>query len=157
VEGGYKVYSVVVPDRARIEINRLLVPGETFEKAIEDMKELVRSLELNSEVEVNRKPPVYNPFELDENSRIIRVFKDAFEETNGFEPKFGYLKSVTDGNVFSGEGGIPCVHLGPQGGGVHQPDEYVYVDSLKPVTEIYVRTASKFLSTDNVCFETASS
>ena len=39
IEGGYTVYSVVVPDRCRFEINRLLVPGETIATAVEDMEE----------------------------------------------------------------------------------------------------------------------
>jgi acetylornithine deacetylase/succinyl-diaminopimelate desuccinylase-like protein len=45
IEGGYQVYSVVVPDRCRIEINRLLVPGETAAQAVEDMEALIRSLD----------------------------------------------------------------------------------------------------------------
>ncbi len=48
IEGGYQVYSVVVPDRCRVEINRLLVPGETTATAIADMESLVASLALDA-------------------------------------------------------------------------------------------------------------
>jgi len=49
IEGGYEVYSVVIPARCRFEVNRLLVPGETVETAIADMERLVESLNLEAE------------------------------------------------------------------------------------------------------------
>ena len=55
IEGGYEIYSVVVPDRCRFEVNRLLAPGETVATAVEDMEELVKSLNLKSEVDVGVK------------------------------------------------------------------------------------------------------
>ncbi|UCD45054.1 MAG: M20/M25/M40 family metallo-hydrolase [Candidatus Bathyarchaeota archaeon] len=39
---------------------------------------------------------------------------------------------ITDANVFAGEGGIPCLHLGPQRGGAQQKNEYVPLDWLPP-------------------------
>lgn len=50
IEGGYKVYSVVVPAECRFEVNRLTVPGETVEGVIKDMEELVESLNLEASV-----------------------------------------------------------------------------------------------------------
>ncbi|TRO53546.1 M20 family peptidase, partial [Candidatus Bathyarchaeota archaeon] len=43
IEGGYKVYSVVVPAECRFEVNRLTVPGETVESVIKDMENLIAS------------------------------------------------------------------------------------------------------------------
>lgn len=145
IEGGYKVYSVMVPERCRVEVNRLLVPGETVESAIRDMEKLIDSLGLEAEVEVATKPPFYEAFEMDPGLPIIKVFTEAYREVVGREPDFGYSNSITDGNVFTGEGGIPSIHMGPSGGGVHQADEYVTLEYLEPVTEIFTRTAAKFL------------
>ena len=146
IEGGYKVYSVVVPDRCRFEVNRLLVPGETVSSAIEDMRQLVKSLSLKAEVEVGTKPPRYEAFEMSPDEPIIKAFTEAFREVHGREPEFQYSKSITDANVFTGEGGIPSLHYGPGGAGAHQADEYLNLSTLRPTVEVYLRTILRYLS-----------
>jgi len=145
VEGGYKVYSVVVPDRCRFEVNRLLVPGETVSSAVEDMERLIDSLGLEAEVDVGTKPPFYESFEMSQEEPIVRILTEAFREVHGRDPEFQYTKSITDANVFTGEGGIPSIHLGPEGVGAHQANEYVLLDTLKPTMQVYVKMVSKFL------------
>lgn len=145
IEGGYKVYSVVVPDRCRIEVNRLLVPGETVNSALEDMRRLINSLSLKAEVEVDTKPPRYEAFEMSPHEPILEAFKEAFKEVHGREPEFQYSKSITDANVFTGEGRIPSVHYGPGGGGAHQADEYIILATLRPTVEVYLRTILNYL------------
>jgi len=120
IEGGYRVYSAVVADRCRIEINRLLVPGETAASAIADMETLVRSLGLRAEVEVALKPPRYEPYVVSPEEPIIRLFDDVYREVMGRAPIYEYCKGITDANVFA-EQGIPCLHLGPPRGNIHQP------------------------------------
>lgn len=146
IEGGYKVYSVVVPDRCRVEVNRLLVPGESTSTAIMDMRRLIASLGLRAEVEVGLKPPYYEPFEMDMGLPIVGIFSEAFREVYGRYPEFQYAKSITDGNVFMGEGGIPTIHFGPGGAGAHQPDEHVDLETLNSTIMVYIKTTSRFLS-----------
>jgi len=145
IEGGYKTYSVVVPDQCRFEVNRLLVPGETVEGAIEDMKELVHSLGLMAEVEVGTKPPRYEPFEMSPEEPVLRIFHQAYKEVMGVEPLYAYVAGVTDANVFAGEAGIPCLHLGPKRGDAHQPNEYVPLEWLPPISKMYALIAARFL------------
>jgi len=145
IEGGYERYSVVVPDRCRVEINRLIVPGESVESAIEDMKRLIGSLGLKAEVEVRTKPPFYEPFEMSPEEPLVKVFTEAFEEVRGKKPEFRYSASITDANVFVGEGKIPTVHHGPGGGGSHQPNEFVNLKEVKPAAMVDALTAAKFL------------
>jgi len=145
IEGGYSVYSVVVPAEARFEVNRLTVPGETVESVIEDMEELVSSLNLEAEVEVKTKPPLYSSYVMEKTEPIVQVFDAAFREVKGVAPHYGYSSSITDANTFAGEGGIPCIHLGPFAGGPHQKDEYTLIDSIPPVTEIFTKMAASFL------------
>lgn len=145
IEGGYTVYSVVVPDRCRVEVNRLLVPGESTSTAFEDMRRLIASLGLRAEVEVGLKPPYYEPFEMDKDLPMVRIFSEAFREVYGRPPDFQYAKSITDGNVFMGEGGIPTIHFGPGGGGAHQPDEYVDLSTLNSTIKVYIKMTLKFL------------
>ncbi|MGD2142717.1 MAG: M20/M25/M40 family metallo-hydrolase, partial [Candidatus Bathyarchaeota archaeon] len=78
IEGGYEVYSVIVPASCRFEVNRLLVPGETVEYAIQDMERLVASLGVKSEVDVGIKPPRYEAYVMDREEEIIKVFDTIY-------------------------------------------------------------------------------
>ncbi len=145
IEGGYEVYSVVVPAGCCFEVNRLLVPGETVQTAIEDMERLIGSLGLESEVEVGTKPPRYEAYVMGKDEEIIQVFDLVYREVMGVEPVYEYAYGITDANIFAGEGGIPCLHLGPQRGGAHQSNEYVLLDWLLPVSKMYALIAARFL------------
>ena len=145
IEGGYEIYSVVVPARCRFEVNRLLVPGETVETAIEDMERLIGTLELESDVDVRTKPPRYEAYIMEKDEDIIRVFDSVYKEVMDVEPHYEYAYGITDANIFAGEGKIPCLHLGPQRGGAHQKNEYVLLDWLPPVSKMYALIAARFL------------
>jgi acetylornithine deacetylase/succinyl-diaminopimelate desuccinylase family protein len=145
IEGGYQVYAVVVPDLCRVEINRLLVPGETSASALADMEELVASLGLRARVEVGSKPPRYEPFLVRRDEPILQVFDGVYREMMGAEPQYTYSPGITDANVF-GERGIPCLHLGPERGNVHQPNEYVSLEWLELLPRMYARIAARFLA-----------
>ena len=145
IEGGYQVYSVVVPASCRFEVNRLLVPGETVETAIADMERLVESLNLEAEVEVKTKPPRYEAYVMEKSDPILQVFDEAYREVMGEAPHYEYASGITDANIFAGEGGIPCLHLGPQRGGAHQKNEYVPLEWLPPVSKMFALIAARFL------------
>jgi succinyl-diaminopimelate desuccinylase len=145
IEGGYEVYSVVVPASCRFEVNRLLVPGETVETAIKDMERLVKSLELEAKVEVKTKPPRYEAYVMEKRDPILQVFDGVYREVIGREPMYEYASGITDANIFAGEGDIPCLHLGPERGGAHQKNEYVPLDWLPPVSKMYALIAARYL------------
>jgi len=146
IEGGYTVYSVVVPAECRFEVNRLTVPGETTESVIKDMEELMESLGLDARVEVKTKPPLYASYVMERSDPFVELFHQSFTDVMGREPHYQYSSSITDANTFCGEGGIPCMHLGPFAGGPHQKNEYTTLDSLPPVTKVYAELAARFLS-----------
>ena len=148
IEGGYRVYSVVVPDQCRFEVNRLLVPGETVQTAIEEMERLVSSLVLKADVAVKTKPPQYEPFVLSKTEPIFRIFDQVYRQVMGVTPLYEYAGGITDANIFAGEGGIPCLHLGPERGGAHQKNEYVPLEWLPPLSEMYARIAARFFESD---------
>jgi acetylornithine deacetylase/succinyl-diaminopimelate desuccinylase family protein len=146
IEGGYERYSVMVPDRCRVEVNRLIVPGESVDSTIDDLKRLVNSLGLKGAVEVRTKPPYYEPFEMSSDEALVRTFVDAFKAVRGFTPKTVYTAGISDANVFVAEGGIPTVQHGPAGGGIHQANELVYLNDVKSAAMVDALTAAKFLS-----------
>jgi succinyl-diaminopimelate desuccinylase len=146
IEGGYTIYSVVVPATCRIEVNRLLVPGETVDYAVKDMERLIKSLKLRSTVEVKTKPPLYASYEMKKSEPIVNIFEEAYKEVFGLTPEYSYPKGITDANTIAGKGGIPCIHLGPKPGGSHQKNEYVELDWLPRISKVYALMAAKFLS-----------
>jgi len=146
IEGGYKTYSVVVPDKCTLIINRLTVPGESVESAVIDLEELIENLGLKAEVEIKTVPPLYEPFEMSMEEPIIRAFKEAYKQVLGKDPIFTYQTTIADANVFVGSGKIPTLNFGPKGGGIHEPNEYVEINTLKIVAEIYTLTAARYLT-----------
>ncbi len=153
-EGGYIIYSVVVPASARFEVNRLLVPGETPASAVADMERLVASLNLKSTVEVKIKPPKYEAYVMAKDDPIIKAFDPVYWEVIGKTPVYQYAYGITDANTFAGVGKIPCLHLGPargtsdpkKGGGTHEKNEYVDVTWLPKISRMYVKIADSFLN-----------
>ncbi len=145
IEGGYEVYSVVVPALSRMEVNRLLVPGETVQSAIDDMNRLIQSLNLSADVKVNIKPPRYEAYINDRNDPIFQVFDNAYRTVMGKAPLYEYTSGITDANIFAGEGKIPCLHLGPHQESAHQKNEYIPLDCITPLSEMYTLIAANFL------------
>ncbi|PKK82718.1 MAG: hypothetical protein CVT49_12335 [candidate division Zixibacteria bacterium HGW-Zixibacteria-1] len=145
IDGGYKEYAIVVPERCEIIITRLTVPGETVEIAVRDMRELIDSLGLKSTVEIETPPPAYEPYVLDEQTSFSKIFKDVYSEVIGVAPHFAGHRGIVDANVFAGEGNIPTIVFGPKGANHHCAGEYVELRTLLPVAQIYAQTALRFL------------
>jgi succinyl-diaminopimelate desuccinylase len=145
-EGGYEKYSVVVPENSRFEVNRLLVPGESIDYAIADMRRLVDSLQLKSKVDVDVKPPKYEPYICSKEEELMQTLDKAYRKVIGRAPFYEYAYGITNANIFQGEQGISCIHIGPQRGGAHQPNEHVKLEWLPPISEIYTRISLDFLS-----------
>jgi succinyl-diaminopimelate desuccinylase len=144
-EGGYEKYSVVVPESARLEVNRLLVPGETVDYALRDMEDLIASLGLKSEVVVGVKPPKYEPYTASRDEPLMMLLDKIYRTVFSRAPLYEYAYGITDANIFQGENGIECIHIGPQRGGAHQPNEHVKLEWLPPISEIYTRIAYEYL------------
>ncbi len=145
IEGGYEVYSVVIPSHCRFEVNRLLVPGETVATAVQDMERLIESLGLAAGVDVRVKPPQYEAYVMSKREPILQIFDQVYRDVVGVPPRYEYANGITDANIFAGEGDIPCLHLGPQRGGAHQKNEYVPLEWLPTVSQMYALIAARFL------------
>ena len=146
IEGGYKEYSMVVPEHCEVIITRLIVPDETRETAVQDMRELIDSLGLESEVKVETPPPCYDPYFLDRRTPILAPFQEVYRKVIGANPHFAGHRGIVDANVFVAEGNIPTIVFGPKGANHHCAGEYVELATLEPVARVYAETARRFLS-----------
>ncbi|MEW5922856.1 MAG: M20/M25/M40 family metallo-hydrolase [Candidatus Zixiibacteriota bacterium] len=145
IEGGYKEYSIVVPEHCEVIITRLTVPGETIDVAVRDMRQLIESLELKSTVDIQTPPPCYEPYVLDERATFVHNFKEVYRRVIGSAPHFAGHRGIVDANVFTGEGNIPTIVFGPKGANHHCAGEYVELQTLLSVARVYEEMARQFL------------
>lgn len=140
MEGGYREYSVVVPEHCEIIVTRLLAPGETRDGALDELRAFVAGLDLAAQVTVEAAPPSYDPFVLPADHPGLAAFTSAYRARLGRDPVLGGMLGITDGNIYQAEGGIATIIFGPSGRGLHERNEYVDLHSLEPVVDIMVDT-----------------
>lgn len=136
IEGGYKEYAVVVPERCEVVVTRLTVPGEDRDSAVADMQALIGSLDLKCDVQIETPPPYYDPYHIYTSSRFAGSFAKAYRQQFGSEPPWTFMKGIEDGNIYVPEGNVPTIVLGPTGSGAHECNEFVWLDTLVPVAQV---------------------
>jgi acetylornithine deacetylase/succinyl-diaminopimelate desuccinylase-like protein len=141
LHSGNEQYVITVPEHARFTINRHIVPGETGETVLAQMRDLAGSLDSPARFDLSIDPPYYPPWEIAPDHPFIQEFAAAYETEVGHAPRLGYSVGVADANYFAHDLGIPTVHFGPHGANFHQADEWVDVPSIATTTRILLRLA----------------
>lgn len=145
IKGGYDKYSVTIPDKCEIILNKHTIPGEDKERVLKELRDLALKIGLKSKLDLEILDPYYPSCIVDENNSYVRTLRIIYKEVVGTELKIGYSDGVCDANLLaSGKLGIPTAELGPAGGPIHSPNEWVSKDQIKKVTEIYIRFLLNF-------------
>ncbi len=137
----------VVPNRCSIVLDRRLTRGETAQQALEQVRALLPSQDL--EVEILRyTQPSYNGY-VREHEQVFPVW--TFEESHpfvraavetshtlGLDMTTGKWNFSTNGAYWAGVAGIPSVGFGPgEEEVVHTVDEHIRVDDVVRAAEWY--------------------
>lgn len=133
------------PEKAIIELDRHLVPPETFESVL---KELQKALEQFNQkgavVSVSirkRKTPYLPPYETNPEDpfvrRVVGIMQSLFGSVN-----YNYGLSVADENAIASLG-IPVVTIGPKGADDHSPNEWVSKTSYLELIRLFERIISE--------------
>jgi acetylornithine deacetylase/succinyl-diaminopimelate desuccinylase-like protein len=138
---GNDQYVITVPEKAGFTINRHIVPGETGESVLAEMRHLAAGLNSPARFEFAIDPPYYPAFEVDQSQPFLGQFAAAYESELGHVPKFGTNAGVADTNYFAADLGIPTVQFGPRGDAFHQKDEWVDVPSIGGAARVILRAA----------------
>ncbi|MCK5038636.1 MAG: M20/M25/M40 family metallo-hydrolase [Thermoplasmata archaeon] len=137
IAGGTRTLSV--PEECRIVLDRHVVPGETKETVVEDIRNLASSLKSQAVFSIGlnkeRQTPFLEPYITSKNG-LVKQFMEAVRED------ITYGKSVGDYNVFSTI--APTIVHGPIGDNWHSPDEWVSISSVERVMENYIRFLDTF-------------
>ena len=142
IEGGISVN--VVPDRAEVEIDRRLVPGETPEGARDRVRRAVERT-LGGLDRVEFLPPwVVMPSlapRPDADERWVLGLAAAIERVGRRQPGIRGVPFGTDGGPL-GEAGLPCFVFGPGDiAQAHTVDEWVELDQVRQAAEMYFEIA----------------
>ncbi len=146
---GGNMGTLVVPDTCYMFVDRYVVPGETDETCISQMKEAAAKLGLADKVDIRLKPrksPYMQSFAVEESHELVGALRKNFEAVTGRFLPVSYDPSVCDSNILAVQLGIPVVTFGPSGGNMHGDNEYGIPEQVSQALEIYIRTVKDMLA-----------
>ncbi len=147
IQGGKGVFSL--PEEATLIVDRVLLPGESTQTALEELKELTQQLhergilkdikhhEENLSTQVSflpRPTPFLEAYLIDPEEPFVELIRQTALEHGGYQ--LGVGVSVADENRF-GSIGKTVVVLGPRGENSHAPYEWVSIPSLYALENLY--------------------
>ena len=146
IQGG--IQWSIVPERCKVELDRRLIPGETREMAMAEIRELLDEynetveplryeLFSSGEVAPNINTPPDEPFVVLANEALQAVCGERRDLT-------GYVQT-SDGRWFAGDG-IPIIIFGPSDPAVaHAADEHISIEQLIEATRFLTLLALRWL------------
>ena len=146
IEGGQQWG--VVPERCKIETDRRLIPGETREIAMEEIRQILDDYSANveplnyelfstGEVAANIDTPAEDPF-------VVLANHTLQDLTSEQRPLTGYVQT-SDGRWLAKDG-IPIIIFGPSEPAVaHSTDENVSIEQLYEATQFLTLLALRQL------------
>jgi acetylornithine deacetylase/succinyl-diaminopimelate desuccinylase family protein len=133
ISGGTKIN--VVPDFCNVEIDRRIIPGETIDYAVNQIKKIIKKLKLKADIELGNNRL---PMQLNKNLELIRILK------NITKTKLVGESGYTEAELFYRDAGVPCFSFGP---GIselaHTVNEYIPIKNLQKATRIYEKIIRK--------------
>lgn len=140
----------VVPGECTIAVDRRLIPGETRESV---MAEVRAALDGAGEGDPDYRYTIvedpkgnYIPANItDESSPFVQAIWESAKDVTGADP--GYFVAwagATDGRYYR-QAGIETVGYGPGGENAHGANEAVYIDDLVTMAKVYVETITRML------------
>jgi succinyl-diaminopimelate desuccinylase len=137
-----------VAESAEVVVDRRLVPGETHQTGLAELRQLVDGLaaqhpDLGWQVE-----PVlwFEPCAVDDEHVLVRCLAESVERVRGEAPPLVATPSASDVTRLVHEGSMPAVQFGPGGSHLHAPDERVRLDDITVVARALMATAFQLLS-----------
>jgi acetylornithine deacetylase len=127
-------------EKCTLQVERRTLPGETAQRALEELREVVRRTGEDAELRILFDRP---PLLCDPDSLIARSVRAAATRILGRAPEEGGVAYWMDAALFAAAG-IPTVNYGPSGAGMHEPDEWVDLDSVVSLAEVLAETFRQF-------------
>ena len=145
----------IVPDHCEIEVDRRLVPQETLEGVLEEMRGLAPGAQVELLVDelkcytgYTTKADQYFPgWIIDEDHWAVQESLEALTDGMSKKPDIIGWRFSTDGIATAGQLGIPTVGFGPGDPALaHQPNEYIRLDDVVAAAKGYCALAYRLAS-----------
>jgi acetylornithine deacetylase/succinyl-diaminopimelate desuccinylase family protein len=148
IQGG--IAHNVVPGECTFSIDRRLIPGETRESAVAEIRQALDAIaaedaefrfELTVDPHRDHVPANLTP----DDSPLVAALQQSIREVTGAEPEyFVAWAGATDGRFYR-QAGIDTVGYGPGGEFAHGANEAVIVDDLVTQANVYLATIGRLL------------
>jgi acetylornithine deacetylase/succinyl-diaminopimelate desuccinylase-like protein len=130
------------PQECWLEGTRRWLPNTTRPQVEADWQKLIAGMQLDSHADFSSEFRfIRDAFYLDQGDPLVKAFQGAFQALAGQTLRIGAKPFVDDGNSFWGLRQIPAITHGPLAGGQHTVHEWVSIDDLVRVAELYALTA----------------
>lgn len=149
IQGG--VAHNVVPGECQFSIDRRLIPGETRESVVEEIRAKLDVAgegdpDYRYELEVDPDGGYIAANITPEDSPLVRAFQESVRRVMGKEPEFFVQwAGMTDGRFYR-QHDIDTVGMGPRGEGAHGANESIAIDDLELEGKIYSETIARLLN-----------
>jgi acetylornithine deacetylase/succinyl-diaminopimelate desuccinylase-like protein len=132
----------IVPEACEAYGDVRLMPGLSLEGVRGVIENCLTPLDIPYELqEIVFVPAVETPH----NADIVKILAQSVREVTGTSPRLEGAGPACDGWMFSTRGIETICGYGVTCGGVHSADEWIDLESLRRVTEIYARTVLRYL------------
>ena len=143
----------VVPGECTISIDRRLIPGETKESVVEEIRAKLDAAgeddpDYKYELIVDPDDGFIDANITPEDSPLVKAFQESVRVVTGNEPEyFVQWAGMTDGRFYR-QHNIDTVGMGPRGEGAHGANESIAIDDLVLEGRIYAQTIATLLQAD---------
>jgi acetylornithine deacetylase/succinyl-diaminopimelate desuccinylase-like protein len=134
------------PTRCRIVGTRRWAPGNSFEAAEAELRDLLAPIaaETGCAIDLDFRL-VRGAYRIDSEHPLVAATRGAYADVTGSELPLTGMKVVADGALFHAAG-IPTVYHGPVGEGAHADVESIEVAELERATKVYLRMLERLWS-----------
>jgi len=140
----------VVPGEAKIHVDRRLIPGETRESVVAEIRaalDAVAAEDPDFKYTLIEDPNGdFIPANItEEDSPLVQAVQQAVRDEMGVEPEFFVAwAGATDGRFYR-QVGVDTVGFGPGGENAHGANEAGYIDDLVAEANVYAATIERLL------------
>jgi acetylornithine deacetylase/succinyl-diaminopimelate desuccinylase-like protein len=133
------------PHESWLEGTRRWLPGDNHHAVEADFRARLAQLAADTRTAVSCEwMMIRDAFALERSAGLVRAFQQCYRSITGSPLACGAKPFVDDGNSFWALAEIPAITHGPRAGGQHTTSEWVEIDDLVRVAELYAATALVF-------------
>jgi acetylornithine deacetylase len=145
IKGGSELF--VYSERCKISVERRTLPGDDRTDILKEMDTILSRLAAKDRrFHASIKPVLYrNAYEISPNAEIVKLVATTVEKILGRSPSYIGHHWWEDSALLA-ENGIETVIFGPNGGGIHSPEEWVDVQSVIDFAKILAQIAIQYCS-----------